>query len=77
MNVIEQNRDNYLRRSRSFGRIAAIVGGVVVFHLVLITAVANWHGWTPKPGEGLVRVNIVADKAGAPPLKGHSAANAP
>ena len=66
MNVIEQNRDDYLRRSRSPGRVAAIVGGVVVFHLIVITAVANWHGWTPKVGEGLVRVNIVADKPAAP-----------
>ncbi len=62
MNVLEDNRDNYLKRSRSPGRIAAIVGGVVVFHLVIITAVANWHGWNPKVGEGLIRVNIVADK---------------
>ena len=61
MNPIEQNRDNYLRRSRSRGRIAAIVGGVIVFHLIVITAVANWRGWVPKAGEGLIRVNIVAD----------------
>ena len=63
MNVIEENRDTYLRRSRSPGRVAAIVCGVVVFHIVLITAVANWRGWTPKLGEGLIRVNIVADHA--------------
>ncbi len=72
MNVIEQNRDNYLKRSRSPGRIAVIVGGVVVFHVVVITAVASWHGWTPKPGEGLVRVNIVAERAAVAPGRGHA-----
>ena len=66
MNAIEQNRDNYLRRSRSPGRIATIIGGVIVFHLVVVTVVANWRGWMPKATEGLIRINIVADRPGTP-----------
>ena len=66
MNALEDNRDNYLKRSRNPGRIAAIVGGVIVFHLIVITALANWRGWNPKPAEGLIHVNIVADKPALP-----------
>ena len=66
MNVLEDNRDNYLKRSRSPGRVAAIVGGVIAIHLIVITAAAHWRGWNPKPGEGLIRVNIVPGKPALP-----------
>jgi hypothetical protein len=59
MNVLEANRDAYLARANSKRRVAVIVVGVIVFHVVVIGLAARWHGWNPKVGEGLIRVNIV------------------
>ena len=69
MNILEQNRDDYLARNRSPVRIIAIVVGIVVFHIVVITAVARWRGWMPTPGEGLITVAIFPDKPTTPPAQ--------
>jgi CHASE2 domain-containing sensor protein len=59
MNVLEENRDTYLRLRRSPRRVMLIVLGVIAAHVVVISAAASWKGWMPKVGEGLIRVSIV------------------
>ena len=67
MNLIEENRDRYLHHASSPRRILMIVLGVIVFHVVVISAAANWKGWMPKQGEGLIRVAIFPDKPSVRP----------
>ncbi len=67
MNLIEENRDRYIKQANSVGRVLLIVLGVIVFHVVVITAATKWHGWMPKQGEGLIKVAIYPDKPGKAP----------
>ncbi len=67
MNLIEENRDRYLRHARSPRRILMIVLGVITFHVVVIGLAARWPGWMPKVGEGLIRVAIYPAAAAKPP----------
>jgi len=52
---------NWIERDSSPVRRAIIIGGVVIFHVVVITAVGQWKGWIPKIGPGLIHVTIVGD----------------
>ena len=64
MNLIEHNKEEYLRHARSPRRVMLIVLSVAVAHVVVISAAARWRGWMPKQGEGLIRVAIFPDKPG-------------